>query len=111
MRNSVTLTINAGTAQPLIPSWVPTKARDLIITPLHGSSAGLGYVLCAPPGAVATKSAQNFVTEIGPATATAPGTIFKLDRTMSGQVPINVEEYQLDGSHTGDTFQCSWELP
>lgn len=95
----------------MIPTFFPTKAKRLIITPLIGAGTAVIYVLCSTAGAVTAKTANNFVTEIGPASATVPGTPFRLDNIQSGYPPIMVDEYQIDGAHTGDTVQVAWELP
>jgi hypothetical protein len=108
MWNSITVTIAAGTPQRI--ANVPTEANRLIFTPLIGATPGVVYVLNQDTAvAMTAKNAQNLVTEIGPASSTIPGTPFRLER-LAGQPPINVQEYGIDGAHTGDTVQAAWEI-
>ena len=106
--NSVAITITAGTAKPVIPAFNPVLSRCIRITMLHAAACEVAYLLNGPTGAVLTKSAQNLVTEIAPASATVPGAMVVLQR-RAGEPPYNVEEFQIDGAHTGDVVQVSWE--
>lgn len=108
MQNSRTITVVAGT--PVRLAALPTYARSLLITMLTGGT-GRGYVLSCPTDVAAVKSAQTLITELGPASATAPGGQFYWDRSAPGNPAINIQEFAVDGSNSGDTIQCSWELP
>ncbi len=109
--NCKTLTITSGGAGAIRLAAIPTPANRLIITPLAAASGGLIYVLnqyLGEPVTVMTKAANTFVTEIGPATATDPGLPFYIERYPGGP-PIQVEEFGIDGAHTGDTVQVAWD--
>lgn len=108
MQNSLTVSLTSGT--PIRLANVPTYARSLIITMLAGGT-GRGYVLSCPTDIPAVKSAQTLIMELAPATATSPGGQFYWDRSGAGSPGINVQEFAVDGFHTGDLAQCSWELP
>ena len=106
MFNCIKVTIAAGTAVRF--AAVPTEAQRLIITPLLGASAGVIYVLNEDVALVMSKTDQTMVTEIGPASTTAPAAPFIINRLTDGP-PINVQEWGLDGAHTGDFVQVAWE--
>lgn len=117
--NSVILsTITAGTPALIILSGIPTPAKRLVITPLAGGTVGLVYVVSIPalvPGGAAAASiprtANNTVAQIGPATATIPGTPFRMDNLQSGYPPIMVNEYEIDVGTTNTSVLVAWELP
>ncbi len=110
MQNSIQITITPATAQRFvrIPT-APLLVRSLRITPLHGGT-GTVYVLNADPSVALVKTAQTLVTELAPATATAPGGIFFLDRSGDGDQQIVLGEWGLDGTQA-DVVAVSWELP
>ena len=118
MWNSVQLTVTAGTPQRIIPSGIVTPAKRLIITPLAGGTVGLVYVVSVPalpPDGVAAASvartANNTVAQIGPATATIPGTPFRLNKIETDGDPIQVNEYEIDVGTSNTVVLCAWELP
>jgi hypothetical protein len=106
---SQVIPITAGT--PIRLAAVPTLVQRLRITPLVGAAAGLIYVLSQDPAETApvNKNANNFITELAPATATVPGQMFVLDR-LAGGPPINLQEYAVDGSHDTDPVLVSFEI-
>lgn len=107
--NSVQIVITPGTAKPIIPAFNPVLTRCIRITMLHAANCEVAYLLNGPTGAVLVKSAQNLVTEIAPASATAPGTMLVLQRYSGQAAPYNLAEFQIDGAHA-DTICVSWEL-
>lgn len=114
---SVILTVTAGTPALIIPSGISTPAKRLVVTPLAGGTVGLVYVVSIPalvPGAAAASVARtnnNTVAQIGPATATVPGTPFRLDNIQSGYPPVMVNEYEIDVGTTNTQVLVAWELP
>lgn len=110
MQNSVQITITPGTPKRFVRTpTIPLLMRSLRITPLHGGT-GVVYVLNGDPNVTLVTNAQTLVTELAPATATAPGEKFVLDRSNDGQPPIAIGEWGLDGS-AADICAVSWELP
>ena len=110
MWNSLVITIAAGTAVRF--AAVPTLAKRLRICPLIGSSAGVIYVLNQNQKEVMSKATPPiaaFVDELAPASATVPGGKFAID-VGPNETPIDVADYGVDGSHTGDTVLVSWEI-
>lgn len=115
--NSVLLTVTAGTPSLIILSGIPTPAKRLVVTPLAGGTVGLVYVVSIPaivPGGAAAASIprtnNNTVAQIGPATATVPGTPFRLDNIQSGFPPIMVNEYEIDVGTSNTQVLVAWEL-
>jgi len=111
MWNSVKLTVASGTVQ-----WaanVPTYAKRIVVTPLPSAAGGITYLVVRSAGSfplpTPAKGDNNTITEFPLATATAPGTPFVLAQ-HSGQPPLDVSEFGIDGAHTGDTVQFAWEV-
>lgn len=110
MWNSIVVTVVAGSAVRL--ALVHTPAQRLWITPLIGAATAVTYVLSQDPGAAGAtnKTNNNFIAELAPASATVPGSMFMLNRLSDGP-PIDVQEFAVDGVHSGDLILCAWELP
>jgi hypothetical protein len=111
MRTSLKVTISAGNPVRLLPVNTPDVfANDLIITPLGGASAGLIYVLNQDPLTDPPVVSDNTkVTVLIPAGSTNPATPFILNRTGDGDKKLLINEWSIDGAHTADTVQVSWE--
>lgn len=116
MLNSLTLTVVAGT--PIRIATMPVRANFMMITMLTAGT-GRGFILnsdagpTTPYSATVPKTANNFVTELAPATATAPGGVFQwppASNVGGAAAPaFDLQDWLVDGSHTGDTIQVSWQ--
>ncbi len=109
MFTSKLITIAAGTVQQIVTT--PTWINRLRITPLIGAGCAVVYVLSQksdPLLDAQAKNGGNFIAELAPATATVPGGVFELDR-IPDLPPFNLQEFAIDGAHTGDTVNVAWE--
>lgn len=102
------VTVVAGTPERLATN--PIFVNRIIVTPLAAAGSALVYVICQDPSVVPMTTTNNDkVTQLGTATATIPVVPFVLNR-LDGQPPLNLQEFGIDGSHSGDTVLVSYEV-
>ncbi len=108
------ITITSGTPIALttvLPasSTAPFNANRIIIQALHGGT-GLIQVCIVPVGttpAANCSTAGQLGGEICPATSTAPGCNYTDVAYPDAGAPLEMRQYWVDGSHSGDTVLVS----
>ena len=124
-RFNATITVAAGTpfnlfaamtsAQMITAGFtaIPPKPLNEISIQMLPGGTGLGYVMNARGQTSATQqwrvpasSGIDLVATLAPASATAPGSQYA-DKYEAHS--INLSEIWVDGSHTGDTIQVSYD--
>ena len=106
-----TFTVAAGTAARIV-SPVKTLATQLTVQ-MDVSATGIGYLLYAPPSVTCSNggAGTTLVTKIIPGSGSNPGVAVTIPLPASPSNPkIDIQNYCLDGSHTGDGIIVSWNL-